>query len=369
MYVLSLEITKNCNLNCKYCYVDRSSKKNIKSDIAQKALDLGFREALKQKDKTLCIYFIGGEPLTAYDTIERCVLYAENANKEYGLTLIYSITTNALLLNESIINFFKKYRFELKISIDGNKEIHDLNRCFINGLGSYDLVVSKLNLIKEYEEFRKVPVHAAHVLTRNNKGSLTQTLNHLRELGFSYIETDINLEEEWKPNDIDELLIQMGEAFQYYINSRNRQELWHWKYYDDFLEAFSTQGTFYQCKSGLVSIFVNVRGKIYPCLETDRHMEIGDVQKGLDVEKIRKLVNIQSSKNETCLKCEEYKDFKCRACSCMIVNYLYSKDIYAPPAIKCEVTKFIHDYFRKRYSEEQIVLLGEHYSRRRKIVN
>ena len=61
MYSLTLEITKRCNLNCSYCYVENKEKVNMKWKTAQLAIDIAMREAIKQKDKTLSVYFIGGE--------------------------------------------------------------------------------------------------------------------------------------------------------------------------------------------------------------------------------------------------------------------------------------------------------------------
>lgn len=50
MYSLTLEITKRCNLNCSYCYVENKEKVNMKWKTAQLAIDIAMREAIKQKD-------------------------------------------------------------------------------------------------------------------------------------------------------------------------------------------------------------------------------------------------------------------------------------------------------------------------------
>ena len=73
MYSLTLEITKRCNLNCSYCYVENKEKVNMKWKTAQLAIDIAMREAIKQKDKTLSVYFIGGEPLLAFGLLKEII--------------------------------------------------------------------------------------------------------------------------------------------------------------------------------------------------------------------------------------------------------------------------------------------------------
>ena len=92
MYSLTLEITKRCNLNCSYCYVENKEKVNMKWKTAQLAIDIAMREAIKQKDKTLSVYFIGGEPLLAFGLLKEIIFYIEKKNEQIGLNIFYSNT-------------------------------------------------------------------------------------------------------------------------------------------------------------------------------------------------------------------------------------------------------------------------------------
>ena len=61
----------------------------------------------------------------------------------------YSITTNATLLTDEIIDFFKQYEVEVTISLDGPKEIHNSKRiAAIDGRGSFEQVIKSLKKIK-----------------------------------------------------------------------------------------------------------------------------------------------------------------------------------------------------------------------------
>ena len=71
MYTLSLEIINKCNLNCTYCYLGEKKNTYMSLETAQKAIDIAVHEANKQYDRTLMVYFIGGEPLMAFKIREQ----------------------------------------------------------------------------------------------------------------------------------------------------------------------------------------------------------------------------------------------------------------------------------------------------------
>lgn len=58
--------------------------------------------------------------------MKNCIEYMEEnkGNKDVK----YSLTTNATLLTDDMIDFFKRYGVEVTISLDGPKEIHNSNR-------------------------------------------------------------------------------------------------------------------------------------------------------------------------------------------------------------------------------------------------
>ena len=181
----------------------------------------------------------------------------------------------------------KRVRF--KISINGLEDVHNENRKFVNGVGSYSEVKEKLVYKEEFEKMTGIAVHAAQLINTNTYTKFSASFRHLHELGFRYIETEINAYQKWNKEDKICLFQQIDEAFEYYISSRNRGQLWVWKFYNDMLEGFVADYLpFFPCKAGLVSLFVTVKGELYPCIETGKKYMIGSVDKGLDAEYIRK---------------------------------------------------------------------------------
>lgn len=84
MYTLTLEITKRCNLKCRYCYVQKNEDM-MQLDVGYKSIDISLRQAKKTNDKTLLIYFIGGEPLLKYDSIKKYCEYAKEKAEKCGV--------------------------------------------------------------------------------------------------------------------------------------------------------------------------------------------------------------------------------------------------------------------------------------------
>lgn len=56
--------------------------------------------------------------------------------------------TNLTLITQEIIDFIKKYNVGISTSIDGNELVHNMNRCYRNGKGSYSDVKQSIEQLK-----------------------------------------------------------------------------------------------------------------------------------------------------------------------------------------------------------------------------
>ena len=225
MYTLTLEITKRCNLKCRYCYVQKNEDM-MQLDVGYKSIDISLRQAKKTNDKTLLIYFIGGEPLLKYDSIKKYCEYAKEKAEKCGVKVKFSITSNGILFNEDILDYFIANKFALKISLDGMEEVHNRNRCYENGKGSYEAVYKNINKLKKYEYETGVSVSIAQVVCPNTCNQLFDSVRFIKNMGFSVLETSINVYEDWSEKSIEQLKNQIKEAFYWYKdikgNIRNR---------------------------------------------------------------------------------------------------------------------------------------------------
>lgn len=213
MYTLSLEIINKCNLNCTYCYLGEKKNTYMSVESAKKAVDIAVHEAQKQYDKTLIVYFIGGEPLMAFETMKSIVDYANGIGEKNGLKVKFSTTINGTLITRENVELFIKNDFEIKVSIDGPQFVHDLNRHDYVGNGSYNRIMERLPYLREYEEKTGKTVAYAHVVTKNNYQFFEQSFRFLLDLKADKIESGIDYYCQWEPSEILELKEQIRRTF------------------------------------------------------------------------------------------------------------------------------------------------------------
>ena len=148
MYTMTLEINQRCNLRYKYCYLGEKDGSKMPYEVACKAIDNAFKCTAIHKDRTLWIDFVGGEPLLDFDMIRSLVEYINKKNTETDYKLLFSFTTNATIFNPEILDFLLTNNFSVKVSIDGDQGVNDINRIDRTGKGSYEIILSNLHYFK-----------------------------------------------------------------------------------------------------------------------------------------------------------------------------------------------------------------------------
>jgi uncharacterized protein len=96
------------------------------------------------------ITFHGGEPLlVGAEKLENWCDYVKK-KLEGIMEISFTLQTNGLLINDRFIEIFKKYKFQIGVSIDGPKKIHDTHRVYHSGKGSYDNTIRKIKLLQQH---------------------------------------------------------------------------------------------------------------------------------------------------------------------------------------------------------------------------
>ena len=137
---ITLSITEECNLRCKYCYmVGKNSEHRMSFETAKKIIDyfVDHKESLFDSDY-LILDFIGGEALLEIDLIDQIVDYFRLTTYQKGSVWFgrfrVSLQSNGILVDsEPVQKFLRKNKnlVSLGITIDGTKEKHDLQRCLL----------------------------------------------------------------------------------------------------------------------------------------------------------------------------------------------------------------------------------------------
>ena len=188
LQTLVLNVTSKCNLSCGYCYeygedriVEATSKPRfMNEEIARQSVDFMFAES--DDSPTVNLTFFGGETLMNFKVLKSALAYARGRAAELGKEVNSSLTTNATLLREEVIDWIVENDVGVTVSIDGAREQQDKHRVFSNGMGSYDIILPR---IKELlAKHRRRPVGARVTLTGQNL-DVASIYRHLyEEIGF-----------------------------------------------------------------------------------------------------------------------------------------------------------------------------------------
>lgn len=339
MTKITLQVTQKCNFRCKYCiYTPKAgskqrthSQRSMSWEVAKTAVD--FLWAHSVDSRRVNIGFYSGEPLIEFRLIQQIVQYCQE--RFDGKELSFNITCNGSLLTPEIIRFFSENSVDLMISLDGPKEINDLNRVFANGEGTFDRVMEKINLVKAIDPEYAEKLQISMVMDpRNDFDCINQIFlegNAVNSLAIQPSLVDHELDDE-------ELQFSEGYSWKYTY----QQFLAVLAYYNRFdrnkvspialrgLDSISNdeeiigQGSGLReveapagpCIPGQLRAFVDVDGKLFPCervSETSDAMQIGDIYNGFAIEKASRVLNVCQLTAEECKNCWSFR--YCNQCA------------------------------------------------------
>lgn len=136
-----------------YNYADQSWKSQpfIMSLNHRQLLAFRIGEYVKSEQlKEVVIVFHGGEPLLAgVETIIETARWVQEAVPSW-CKVGFSIQTNGVILNQTILTQLEEMRIGVSLSIDGHREAHDLHRLDHKGNSSFDAVERSLQMLKDY---------------------------------------------------------------------------------------------------------------------------------------------------------------------------------------------------------------------------
>ncbi len=331
---LVLQVTQACNLRCSYCTYSGSYQNrqhgvlSMPEETALKAID--YYIAHSSDKPRLSFGFYGGEPFLNFDLIKKLANYIKHniRGKEYQ----FFITTNGTIINEEIIQFLVNNDVNLFVSIDGPEEVHDKNRCFVSGKGSFNVLMKNIEMIKEYapeyankkvsfstvlsedspfcslssfftdfdtikDPFIMASTQTAYYKKDDNKSSISpEKLRYYDDLGFETLKYMMYKQGRLQKSDISKLAT-MWEERELSVIGKDR------KLMTDIPEVFHPSGP---CTPGCNRLFVNVNGDMFPCervSETSDACKLGTVDSGIDLDKARKILNIGKITEDECKNC------------------------------------------------------------------
>lgn len=176
-----IKLTDGCNYNCYFCrYANNKRKdKGIDEGLIVKMVSECIRFNREYEKNKINVIFHGGEPLL-YGA-KRLLTVIEDIQQKKGDDFVvdYSIQTNGSLITDEWVDIFKKYHFDVGISLDGP--------VLLNGHWYGDRNKSVEEAVSKYHMLRDKGVRCGILSVITNKHLL-----HLNEFFDFFVENEID---------------------------------------------------------------------------------------------------------------------------------------------------------------------------------
>jgi uncharacterized protein len=171
-----LLLSEKCNLKCLYCYNNAQSKGAMMPlRLAKDTIDTIIKNALAQKIGGIELgYHGGGEPTMNWTVFTGSLNYAREICKKEGLNLNSSICTNGVM-SRGKAEWMADNINDIAISADGPPGIHNLQRPFHSGKGSFEKVASTLDILNSHKKSYAIRLTA----TEYTDGRLVEIIKFL----------------------------------------------------------------------------------------------------------------------------------------------------------------------------------------------
>lgn len=334
---LCLNVAHICNMRCHYCFAQQGDfgqqAARMPLETARQAIE--FLIAQSGGIKNLEVDFFGGEPLLVWGMLQELVKYCRQREIEAGKRFNFTLTTNAVLLDDEIMDWVINNDIAVILSLDGRKSVHDRHRILNNGQGSYDLILPK---IQRMVEKQPVSYYIRGTFTAQNL-DFAEDLKHFAGLGFVNLSLEpavgpddgYTIQDRHLPRVLDEYERLTEVLLEYAIKERPL----HFFHYELDLQqgpclAKRTSG----CGAGVEYLVITPEGDIYPCHQFvgQQQFLMGNVHKQPLNEDIRRQFAGNQLKDKSCINC--WARYFCGG-GCHAAAYFNNGDIAQPFETAC----------------------------------
>ena len=318
---LTLRMTMDCNLECKYCYTPgRRDGAKLSVDTFKKFHRRWIEKHPAQPFPKLA--FFGGEPCMAWPEVRAITEYA----KKNIASPRFVLFTNATLITDKRARYIKENRFGVNVSIDGPEEIHNAARSdwhrtmagirILNAVGIVPALLSVLSAqnLQIVERLQWLSQMRARGMGRGTSVGYP----FMSECGAWGISTD----------QVDELEQEYIRAADWLIENPSEP----FRQFDTILQNRNPCG----CGSPTGQITLTPEGEIHIChRQWDNRTLMGDVENGWSYEIPKQIAR---KRKRICQQCE--LEPLCYT-GCWMHSLLVNGSMIEPSPIECRVRRFV----------------------------
>lgn len=339
---ITLHVSNDCNLRCKYCYASGGSygrsRNMMTTATAKRFVDF----CCENYKKVNNIVFFGGEPFLNYAVIKFICEYFHDkqANGEIKSVPRFGAITNGTIISDKIFFLIREHFSFITVSVDGPRAINDINRVSISGNGSYDRIQQFLHTISEFPNLQ-INIEATYTRQHIENG-------YTREMISKFFMDEFNI----NADIVDEMSLDNDKTV---IDNLEKPLESPW--FHSILSTVLNKKHETKCQILRSTFAVSIDGGIYPC-----HMNVGDGMKPVSTiwNKNSSLVNIVSNdeayslkENETCHQC--WAKNICGGCS-RLSFYDSERKVYSntPVDFQCEAFRHIVEHTLLKICEVRV---------------
>lgn len=342
--MFTIEMKQQCNLRCKYCiysgdYESRRSHNELAiSDAVIRRLINFIATHADKSAPVITVCFYGGESLLQLKKILKIIAELN----PFNLSFEYTISSNGVLLTEETIERICSVpNLKVTITIDGDKLIHDANRVFPSGKGSFDIVMKNLKKFKdlhplEYDnrvQFLStvdsiLRLHDLSIFWEQNQILCNHRPVHISSIIPNFHKRDLRDETSLLKNQIviyEEALPLLLKGEENILTDELKRLIGIIDHRDFF--ELPKQQRFITCCHNPYSCFITSSGQLYICEKFNEDFSVGTLETGFDEDALRNINKLFTKrKNSHCSKC--WAKRMCRICATNINHSLTEFEWY-----------------------------------------
>ena len=343
----TLYLTDDCNLKCSYCYEGSKKNKSYMSEATlERALDFIAKNNLPNDPIDLLL--LGGEPLLNKKMLFKTMDIINHKYPEIKHLFRYQMTTNGILLDDSTLKFIEDNQIELSISIDGDRETHNLNRKSINGKDVYDIIFRNMQKLLQ----RQMPFSVRMTVTVNNVHLLSHNVRYFYELGIRKINIGMDELGDWDKKSLQVLDQQLELLDTYYLECFANDEDAVLNLYDYKLSTFVFKRRPVYCSAGSKEhLVINSKGEFYPCgyVANEPLWEEGSVYTSFKRKEFLNTVRTHVKKISSCIGCDIA--FTCCGAKCGFLNFSRTGFLNVNDKTTCNLQRILYNHNAKVFEE------------------
>ncbi|WP_338631443.1 thioether cross-link-forming SCIFF peptide maturase [Clostridium baratii] len=340
-----LNIIHGCNLRCKYCFADEGEYHGHKGvmdiETAKKAIDYVVKRSGPRRNIEIDLF--GGEPTLIMDTIKEIIAYARENENKWNKNIRFTMTTNATLLNDEMMDYMDKEMGNIILSLDGRQEVNDNVRIKVDGSGSYDDILPNIKKMVAKRNKDKM-FYVRGTFTRANtdfyEDVMAMANEGFREISIEPVvlpdEHPLSLREEDLPTifeNYDKLYDEMARR------KREGDEFRFYHFNVDLNGGPCVYKRISGCGAGFEYVAITPQGEVYPCHQFvgKEEYKLGTIDDdSYDKELAKKFKMAHIYNKPKCRDC--WARFYCSG-GCQANNINFNGDINVPYEIGCKMQK------------------------------